>query len=57
MKELFTKIKNAKGCDGCDLNLEGHSCLIVFTKYKQIDCKYPDSFKYLPKTDLLKKRF
>ena len=29
MEKLFTKIKNAKGCDGCDLNLEGHSCLIV----------------------------
>ena len=57
MEELFKKTKNAKGCDGCDLNLDGHSCLIVFTKYKQIDCKYPDSFRYLPKTALLKKRF
>lgn len=57
MKELFTKIKNAKGCDSCDLNLGGRSCLIVFTKYKQIDCTYPDTFRYLPKTALLKRRF
>lgn len=57
MKELFKKIKNTKGCKDCDLNLEGHSCLIAFTKCKQIDCKYPDSFSYLPKTTLLKRRF
>ena len=57
MKELFKKTKNAKGCDSCDLNLGGHSCLMVFTKNKQIDCTYPDSFRYLPKTALLKRRF